>query len=86
MSIADSKTASPSAMEASPLYPSLERETRTHVDTACAAYHLNRTPRTLRAWASGTSPAPIKPASRLNRQLRWAVADLRKLVGIGEGA
>jgi hypothetical protein len=83
MNIAGTKTARPES-RAVP-HPSLADETRTHVDTACAAYHLNRKPRTLRAWASGELPAPIQPASRLNRRLRWAVSDLRRLLE-SEGA
>lgn len=31
-------------------FTSLEFERRTHVDTACAAYHLGRKPQTLRVW------------------------------------
>lgn len=30
----------------------LDFEQRTHVDKACAAYHLGRKPQTLRVWAS----------------------------------
>lgn len=32
-------------------FPPLDKETRSHLDTACTAYHLNRKEQTLRAWA-----------------------------------
>jgi hypothetical protein len=34
-----------------PQYQPLDQETRTHVETACAAFHLTRKPQTMRAWA-----------------------------------
>lgn len=58
----------------------LDRETRAAVDTACAAFHLNRQPQTLRAWAClGTGPVmPI----RLHGRLAWPVAHLRRVLGL----
>lgn len=58
----------------------LERETRTTVDTATAALHLNRQPQTLRAWASGQSGA-LQPL-RINGRLAWPVAELRRVLGV----
>lgn len=80
MNNATVKTARPNPGTAHP-YPSLDQETRSQVDTACAAFHLNRRPRTLRGWATGELPGPIQPASRINGRLGWAVEDLRRLVG-----
>lgn len=33
-----------------PMFAPLEHEVRSHVATACAAYHLGRKPQTLRVW------------------------------------
>ena len=41
-------------------FPPLEHERRTHVDTACAAYHLLRKPQTMRAYAC-LENGPIRP-------------------------
>lgn len=82
MHIACTETAVPLS-RAAPVYPPLSLETRSHVDTACAAWHLNRKPRTLRAWATGELAGPIR-ASRINGRLSWAVSDLRRLLS-GEG-
>lgn len=56
----------------------LDREQRTHVDTARAAYHLGRKPQTLRVWAS-TEQGPIRPV-RINGRLSWPVAEIRRLL------
>jgi len=60
-----------------PIYPSLASETREHVDTACAAYHLGRKAQTLRAWACHEN-GPLRPV-RIHGRLAWAVADLRRI-------
>ncbi|MDQ2819849.1 MAG: hypothetical protein M3Y65_05535 [Pseudomonadota bacterium] len=60
-------------------FSSLDQETRSHVDTACASFHLNRRPQTMRAWAS-TEAGPIRPV-RINKRLAWAVADIKRLLG-----
>jgi hypothetical protein len=60
-------------------FVALSDEVRTHVDTACAAYHLGRQPQTLRAWASFEN-GPIKP-TRIHHRLAWAVKDIVKLLG-----
>jgi hypothetical protein len=57
------------------LFPPLDLETRSAVDTETAAFHLNRQPQTLRAWASrGTGP--LSPV-RVNGRLAWPVDRIR---------
>jgi hypothetical protein len=63
-----------------PQYPSLDDETRLAVDTACAAWHLNRRPQTLRGWAC-REDGPIRP-TRINGRLAWKADDLRRLLGV----
>jgi hypothetical protein len=58
-------------------YGSLASETREHVDTACAAYHLGRKVQTLRKWACYEN-GPVRPI-RIHGRLAWAVTDLRRL-------
>lgn len=60
---------------------SLTSETRAALDTETAAFHLNRRPQTLRAWASGDN-GPIRP-QRLNGRLLWSTTELRRLVEAG---
>lgn len=59
----------------------LEQETRSHVETACAAYHLIRKEQTLRNWASSEQGA-IRPI-RINGRLAWAVADIKRVLNGG---
>ncbi len=61
-------------------FPSLDSETRANVDTATAAFHLNRKQQTLRQWACHDS-GPIRPL-RISGRLAWPVADLRRLLGV----
>lgn len=61
-------------------FPSLEQESRSHVETACAAFHLTRKDQTLRAWAC--LGGPLKPI-RINRRLAWSVADIKRLLSGG---
>lgn len=63
-----------------PAFVSLDRETRTAVDTATAAFHLNRQPQTLRCWASAES-GPLRPV-RVHGRLAWPVAELRRVLGV----
>jgi hypothetical protein len=65
-----------------PAFVSLDRETRTAVDTACAAFHLNRQPQTLRCWASAES-GPLRPV-RVHGRLAWKTEDLRRLLGVAQ--
>ena len=60
-------------------YPPLDQETRTHVETECAAFHLSRKPQTMRVWAS-LENGPLRPI-RVNGRLAWPVAGIRQLLG-----
>ncbi|MFZ2652775.1 MAG: hypothetical protein WA210_21965 [Burkholderiaceae bacterium] len=60
----------------------LDRETRACVDTATAAYHLNRQPQTLRGHAC-REVGPIRPL-RINGRLAWPVAELRRVLGVAQ--
>lgn len=61
---------------------SLYSETRATVDTAAAAYYLNRSPQTLREWSSrGTGLlVPI----RVGVRLAWPVSEIKKLMGVAQ--
>jgi len=59
-------------------FVALSFERRTHVDTACAAFHLGRKPQTLRVWAS-SEKGPLRPV-RVNGRLAWPVADIRRVL------
>lgn len=61
-------------------FPPLEAVTRPAVDTAAAAYYLNRQQQTLRAWAC-REDGPLRPL-RIHGRLAWPVADLRRLCGV----
>lgn len=62
-------------------FPPIDQETRSHIETACAAFHLSRKAQTLRAWAC-LENGPIRPR-RINGRLSWAVADIRNLLSGG---
>lgn len=61
-------------------YPPLHLETRDAVDTATAAYYLNRSPQTLRGW-SCLETGPLRPL-RINGRLAWKTDDLRRVLGV----
>lgn len=63
-----------------PGFPPLNCETRAAVDTATAAYHLNRQPQTLRAWAC-LENGPLRPI-RVHGRLAWPVGELRRVLGL----
>ena len=63
-----------------PAFVSLDRETRAAVETACAAFHLNRQPQTLRAWAC-LENGPLRPV-RVHGRLAWSVAELRRVLQV----
>lgn len=63
-----------------PTFTPLALETRPAVDTAAAAYYLNRRPQTLRVWAC-LENGPLRPF-RINRRLAWNLADIRRLLGV----
>lgn len=61
-------------------FPPLESVTRPTVDTAAAAYYLNRKPQTCRAWAC-LENGPLRPI-RINGRLAWSVAEIRRVLGV----
>ena len=61
-------------------FPPLESVTRPAVDTAAAAYYLNRRPQTMRGWACHED-GPLRPL-RINGRLAWPVAELRRVLGV----
>lgn len=63
-------------------FPSLDQETRSHVDTDCASFHLNRKPQTLRTWACHENGL-IRPR-RINGRLSWSVADIKRILNGSE--
>ncbi len=62
-------------------FPPLELVNRPTVPTQQAAYYLNRRPQTLRGWACADGTGPIRPR-RISGRLAWAVADLKRLLGV----
>ena len=56
----------------------LDLETRTAITTNETAFHLNRRPQTLRAWACAENGL-IRP-TRINGRLAWSVAAIRALL------
>lgn len=56
----------------------LALEVRTAIDTKTAAFHLNRRPQTLRAWAS-SEKGPVRPI-RIGGRLAWPVEEIRALL------
>lgn len=60
----------------------LDQENRSHVDTACAAFHLTRKVQTLRAWAC-LENGPLRPI-RISGRLAWSVADIKRLLNGGQ--
>jgi hypothetical protein len=61
-------------------HPTLESVTRPTVDTAAAAYYLNRQPQTLRCWAVYQDGA-INPI-RISGRLAWPVSELKRVLGV----
>ena len=61
-------------------FPPLESVTRPTVETAAAAFYLNRRPQTLRIYASSDT-GPLRPI-RVHGRLHWKTDDLRRLLGI----
>jgi hypothetical protein len=59
-------------------FPPIDQETRSHVNTACAAFHLSRNPQTLRTWAC-LETGPLRPR-RINGRLSWAMDDIKNLL------
>ena len=63
-------------------FVSLASETRIAVDTATAAFHLNRQPQTVRGWAC-LENGPLRPI-RVHGRLAWSVAELRRVLGVAQ--
>ena len=69
---------------AHPQFTPLDRETRTHVDTATMCWHLGFAEQTARLWAcKETFPDGLKPI-RVNGRLKWPVAAIRKTLGVAK--
>ncbi len=68
--------------QSSQLFPALDTVTRPAVDTASAAYYLNRKAQTLRVWAC-LENGPIRPL-RVHGRLAWPVVELRRILGVGK--
>jgi hypothetical protein len=64
-------------------FPPLEVVTAPNVPTGQAAYYLNRAPQTLRIWAMGRAPAPIRPLN-IGGRLAWPVSELRRVLGVAQ--
>ena len=65
-------------------FQAIDTETRSHVETACAAFHLNRRPQTMRVWATYETGA-IRPV-RINGRLAWPVEAIKRLLSGGANA
>jgi hypothetical protein len=61
-------------------YPALDSIARPTVETAAAAYYLNRKQQTLRGWACFDN-GPIRPL-RINGRLAWPVSRIKELTGV----
>lgn len=61
-------------------FPPLESVTRPTVETAAAAFYLNRRPQTLRIYACHEN-GPLRPI-RVHGRLHWKTDDLRRLLGV----
>ena len=61
-------------------FPPLELVSRPTVDTAAAAFYLNRRPQTLRIYACHEN-GPLRPI-RVHGRLPWKTDDLRRLLGV----
>jgi hypothetical protein len=61
-------------------FPDIRIESRSHVKTAIAAHWLGRQEQTLRGWAC-LENGPLRPI-RVSGKLAWAVADIRRLLGV----
>jgi hypothetical protein len=61
-------------------FPKLEELSRPTVETASAAFYLNRKAQTLRGWACHDD-GPIRPI-RINGRLAWNVSELKRVLGV----
>ena len=58
----------------------LRDETRSHVSTANAAWHLDKTDQCLRLWAMNGS-GPVRPV-KVGGRLMWPVDQIRAVLGL----
>lgn len=58
----------------------LEAVNRPTLETAAAAFYLNRAEQTLRGWAC-LEKGPIRPL-RINGRLAWSVAEIKRILGV----
>ena len=63
-----------------PRFHPLELVNRPAVDTAAAAYYLNRQQQTLRGWAC-REDGPLRPI-RVHGRLAWPVSEIKRLLGV----
>lgn len=63
-------------------FPPLESVTRPTVETAAAAFYLNRKQQTLRSWACLESGV-IRPL-RINGRLAWPVSEIKRVLGVAQ--
>jgi hypothetical protein len=68
-------------MNAEAKFIALAEETRSAINTNEAAFHLGRSPQTLRKWAC-YEDGPVRPI-RINGRLAWLVADLQAVLSKG---
>lgn len=66
--------------QAHPVFQPLEQVTRPTVETAAAAYYLNRKEQTLRGWAC-LENGPLRPL-RVHGRLAWPVAEIKRVLGV----
>jgi hypothetical protein len=78
MKTVTNQNATPATFATPQIFPPLDRETRSHIPTAPAAFYLLRKPQTLRAYAC-LENGPIAPI-RINGRLAWPVADIIKIL------
>ena len=62
------------------VFPPLETVTSPTLNTAAAAYYLNRQPQTLRWWSS-LENGPLRPI-RVQGRLAWSTSAIKKLMGV----
>lgn len=65
---------------AQPVFHPLEQVTRPTVETAAAAYYLNRKEQTLRGWAC-LENGPLRPL-RVHGRLAWPVSEIKRVLGV----
>lgn len=65
-------------------FPPIDQETRSHVETACAAFYLTRKAQTLRCWACAEN-GPLRPV-RIMGRLAWPVDAIKRILECGASA